>query len=320
MRAHIVTSMTRPRRYAWCRAPLLIVLGICALAIPASASASADTLRDWNRHALEALGNPTNPPVPGPVPGAAQSPTVTSIHMAMVQGAVYDAVNSIDRRSSGVSRRTPTRVAVSIAKGRGRHRRPPRARRPRWRARAGVASGGPRSTRRPLRRDARSHSQQRHEQGGWDCGRGRRGRGNACGESERRQIRAVLVPRRRRRRRVASGPAGVRQRPVRMGGQRRAVRPPELFAVPDEGPARAHERRLHEGIQRGEGARGPDVGQSPFRGARGRGPVLHRQCHRAAQPHVPHDLRSRRAQPRRGSPTLWDAEPGRGRQRDRLLG
>ena len=97
MRAHVVTSMTRPRRYAWCRAPLLIVLGTCALAIPASASASADTVRDWNRHALEALGNPTNPPVPGPVPGAGQSPTVTSIHMAMVQGAVYDAVNSIDR-------------------------------------------------------------------------------------------------------------------------------------------------------------------------------------------------------------------------------
>jgi hypothetical protein len=95
MRAHIVTSMTRPRPYAWCRAPLLIVLSICALAIPASAS--ADTVRDWNRHALEALSNPTNPPVPGPVPGAAQSPTVTSIHMAMVQGAVYDAVNSIDR-------------------------------------------------------------------------------------------------------------------------------------------------------------------------------------------------------------------------------
>ena len=96
MRAHAVTtSVTRPRRYAWCRAPLLIVLGICALAVPASAS--ADTVRDWNRHALEALSNPLAPPVPGPVPGAAQSPTVTSIHMAMVQGAVYDAVNSIDR-------------------------------------------------------------------------------------------------------------------------------------------------------------------------------------------------------------------------------
>ena len=95
MRAHAVTtSVTRPRRYAWCRAPLLIVLGICALAVPASAS--ADTVRDWNRHALEALANPLAP-TPPVVPGAAQSPTVTSIHMAMVQGAVYDAVNSIDR-------------------------------------------------------------------------------------------------------------------------------------------------------------------------------------------------------------------------------
>ncbi len=95
MRAHTVTRKARPRRYAWCRTPLLIVISICALAIPVSASAP-HTVRDWNRHAIEALGNPTTPPVPGPVPGAGQSPTVTSIHMAMVQGAVYDAVNTID--------------------------------------------------------------------------------------------------------------------------------------------------------------------------------------------------------------------------------
>ena len=58
MRAHTITS-TRPRRYTWRRAPLLIVLGICALAISATASvaqasASADTVRDWNRYATAA--------------------------------------------------------------------------------------------------------------------------------------------------------------------------------------------------------------------------------------------------------------------------
>ena len=163
----------------------------------------------------------------------------------------------LDRpRASAVSRRTPACVAVSVARGRGGDRRAPRARRPRRRARAAVAPGGPRSTQRPLCRRACRHSR-RHQQGRWDRGRGRRGRGNARGENERRQIRAVLVHRRRRGWRVASGPAGVRQRPVRMGGQRRSVRPPELFAVPDERPARAQERRLHEGIQRGEGPRGP---------------------------------------------------------------
>ena len=96
MRAHTVTRMTRPRRYAWCRAPLLIVLSICALAIPASASAHQSptnaTVRDWNRHAVEALSNATD----APTPGAAQTPGVSQLHLAMVQGAVYDAVNAID--------------------------------------------------------------------------------------------------------------------------------------------------------------------------------------------------------------------------------
>jgi hypothetical protein len=96
MRAHTVTSMTRPRRYAWCPAPLLIVLSICALAIPATVSAHQSptnaTVRDWNRHAVEALSNATD----APTPGAGQTPGVSQLHLAMVQGAVYDAVNAID--------------------------------------------------------------------------------------------------------------------------------------------------------------------------------------------------------------------------------
>ena len=94
MRAHTSTSMTRP---AWCRA-LLIVLGVCALAVPASASAaqsstSADTVRDWNLYATNALGNPPTAPV---MPGVGQPPQVSVLHVGMVQGAVYDAVNAID--------------------------------------------------------------------------------------------------------------------------------------------------------------------------------------------------------------------------------
>ena len=50
------------------------------------------TVRDWNLHALNALVNPPN----APVPGAGQTPPVSQLHLAMVQGAVYDAVNSID--------------------------------------------------------------------------------------------------------------------------------------------------------------------------------------------------------------------------------
>ena len=50
---------------------------------------------DWNQHALDALANsPT--PTPPVVPGAGLAPPVQGIHLAMVQGAVYDAVNAID--------------------------------------------------------------------------------------------------------------------------------------------------------------------------------------------------------------------------------
>jgi hypothetical protein len=95
MRAHTI-NMTRRGRTAPCRT-LLIVLTVCAFAIPATTSAaqastSADTVAEWNHHAIDALVNaPT-----APVPGAGQTPPVSALHLAMVQGAVYDAVNAID--------------------------------------------------------------------------------------------------------------------------------------------------------------------------------------------------------------------------------
>ena len=58
--------------------------------VPAAAAPS-DTVLNWNATTVAALMNlPT-----ATTPGAGQPPTVGVIHMAMVQGAVYDAVNSI---------------------------------------------------------------------------------------------------------------------------------------------------------------------------------------------------------------------------------
>jgi hypothetical protein len=94
MRARASTSTTRR---GLCRA-LSISLSVCALSIPATASAGqhptrADTVRDWNLHAVNALMNaPT-----APIPGAGQPPHAAELHLAMVQGSVYDAVNAIDR-------------------------------------------------------------------------------------------------------------------------------------------------------------------------------------------------------------------------------
>jgi hypothetical protein len=56
-----------------------------------AAGHTGDTVIDWNRYATEAIFNaPT-----AAVPGAGHTPPVGGIHMAMVQIAVYDAVNAI---------------------------------------------------------------------------------------------------------------------------------------------------------------------------------------------------------------------------------
>ncbi|MDF2728924.1 MAG: phosphatase family protein [Acidimicrobiia bacterium] len=81
----------------------LVIIGLALILLLAatgtsgassSSSGSQDTtVLDWNRHAVEAL---INAPA-APVPGAGQSPPVAMLQLAMVQGAVYDAVNMIHR-------------------------------------------------------------------------------------------------------------------------------------------------------------------------------------------------------------------------------
>ena len=67
-----------------------LALGLAAtalLALTASAPARADAVTDWNVHATNAL-----------VVTGLQTPPVWTLNLAMVHGAVYDAVNSIDGR------------------------------------------------------------------------------------------------------------------------------------------------------------------------------------------------------------------------------
>lgn len=64
-----------------------VLLVAAAAAVTVAAPARADTVTDWNVHATNAL-----------VTTATQPPPVATIHLAMVHGAVYDAVNAIDRR------------------------------------------------------------------------------------------------------------------------------------------------------------------------------------------------------------------------------
>jgi hypothetical protein len=84
------STLRRPsaRRFAIFAAlvltPSTLAVAPAAGAPPAAMTSHSDTIRVWNANALAALG------------AAAQPPNLAVLHMAMVQGAVYDAVNSID--------------------------------------------------------------------------------------------------------------------------------------------------------------------------------------------------------------------------------
>ena len=64
---------------------LPFVLALAGLAVPAPAAAS-DMVTQWNLHATNAL-----------IRDGGQGAAAT-VHLAMVHGAVYDAVNAIDRQ------------------------------------------------------------------------------------------------------------------------------------------------------------------------------------------------------------------------------
>lgn len=69
------------------------VSGLGAASAHEQPEATSTAVLDWNAHAVAALVNaPT-----AATPGAGQAPQVSAQHLAMVQGAVYDAVNSIVR-------------------------------------------------------------------------------------------------------------------------------------------------------------------------------------------------------------------------------
>ena len=90
------SGRVRPgRRAGWviaCVVLATVTSVVLGTAVPrAAADSPATAVLDWNKHALDALANaPT-----APTPGAGMAAPVQGVHLAMVQGAVYDAVNSI---------------------------------------------------------------------------------------------------------------------------------------------------------------------------------------------------------------------------------
>ena len=90
----------RVRYLARCAACVALTLSVTT-----TASAAEDPIIEWNRHAFAAfrVGSGT-PAAPVPV-----TPLVTSRVAAIVQAAMFDAVNGVERRYSENPRCTGTR-------------------------------------------------------------------------------------------------------------------------------------------------------------------------------------------------------------------
>ena len=86
----------RSRTSRWLSMPVAIALIAVSMLVPATSAAgskSSDMVLEWNLNAVNAIGNaPTATP-----PGLGQPPPLAPIHLAMVHGAVYDAVMAIVR-------------------------------------------------------------------------------------------------------------------------------------------------------------------------------------------------------------------------------
>jgi hypothetical protein len=78
------------RRNAFWATLLALAAG---LLLPAAPARAAEPVLDWNARAVTALLAAGTTPIPN----LGQAPTVQALHMAMTQGAVFDAVNSIDK-------------------------------------------------------------------------------------------------------------------------------------------------------------------------------------------------------------------------------
>lgn len=92
---------TRVRDQVVTRFTLIVLLSLMLLgmastaALPRAEAANQpnNIVLEWNQHALDAFSNPAT----APTPGAGMPPQVSILHIAMVQGAIYDAVMMIER-------------------------------------------------------------------------------------------------------------------------------------------------------------------------------------------------------------------------------
>ena len=285
----VTTKKPRQSRRNWLIACFVLAAALATAVLggaaqPAAADSPETAVLDWNKHALDALANG---PTAG-IAGAGLPAYVQGIHLAMVQGAVYDAVNAIDgshepyldgldpapsnaSKAAAVAtaahdtlveflEQIPTplttaggvftdgiRAAVILRLDNLRNSaiasaladeiltNPTDPTGAAARVAAGVAAGED---------AADAMIEERSTNGVPDDGRW--GSFRFC---VRRRTGAVAT----RRSRVLHAAAVRWERRIRMGLEGEAVRRREQRAIPEQGPQRADQRPVRQGIQRGEG-------------------------------------------------------------------
>ena len=275
-------------------ARLAAPVALLALAAPAN----ADTVTDWNLNAANAL-----------IVTAAQPPQQSVPHMAMVHGAVYDAVNAIDGGHEGYLMSSRAARPGDSKDAAAATRRLPRPRAPRPRA-----AGGARC---PVRRVARP-DRGRSVEATRDRRRRRRSGDDDRGADRRRPLRRLPVHDRLRPWRVEADAARVRQRSQRVAEGRHAVPDPQRVAVRLRRAGPAHEPPVRARVQRGEGDRLGHEHHSDGR-SDGRRPLLGGEPAGHLEPHHPHALGPAGGGPgRQRAPVRGGLPDRRGRGHHRL--
>lgn len=111
-------SRQRSRSRRWLSAPIAIALIAVSLLIPATSAAArepSDMVLEWNINAVNAIGNAPD----AATPGLGQPPPLAPIHLAMVHGAIYDAVMAIvdthEPYLDGLNARRSSSQAAAVA-------------------------------------------------------------------------------------------------------------------------------------------------------------------------------------------------------------
>lgn len=109
------------RWLAACSALVLVAMAVLIPAATVRAAALTDPVLVWNANAIAVIQGPNPPPVTDPPtpPGLGNAPPLSPLHLAMVHGAIYDAVNAIDKGhkayNSGLSAPSSASQAAAVA-------------------------------------------------------------------------------------------------------------------------------------------------------------------------------------------------------------